>query len=401
MRRFLRSNIQTNAIDFDYYRPYDFVQISITMNAFNESNGNTWDSNAIFKFAIQLLALGLLLVACFFIFEPFITPFLWGIILAIALAPLHAAVSKKMGGRQKLAAALITSTLLLLILVPSVWLLLASAGEIRELGETYRSGELHIPPPDAKVKEWPLIGPPLYASWLKATDDLSDLLQEHREQVRSVAISFMGMLANTAKGILMLGLASIAAGILLAYGKSAAKVAKVLFARLGNQHGSGMAETAKLTVRSVVKGILGVALIQSVFVGIGITLAGVPFAGIWTVLCLLLSIIQVGIIPVVIGIIIYIWSAGSTLTAVLLTIWLVVASVIDNILKPILLGKGAPVPMLVVFIGAIGGFIHSGMIGLFTGAVLLSFGYKLAEAWLREPSETGEAPNVESGVAGM
>ena len=371
------------------------------MNSSDAPGSSVWDSAAVFKFVMQLLALGLLLVFCYVIFEPFLTPVVWGIVLAVTLAPLHTTLARKMGGRFGLSATLISVVLLLILLVPALWLLLASAGEMRELGQAYRSGDLHLPPPDVRVKDWPLVGEPLYANWTKASENLTGLIREHQEQVRSAVTFLLGLLANTARSIGIFALAVLAAGILLAYGKSAEKLASALFVRLGGPQGEGLADIAKRTIRSVVKGILGVSFIQSAFVGVGITIAGIPFAGLWIVICLILSIVQIGILPVAIGVIVYIWSTGSTLTAVLLTIWMVIASVIDNILKPILLGKGAPVPMIVVFIGAIGGFLHSGLVGLFTGSVLLSLGYKLVEAWLREPSETDEAPNVESGVAGM
>jgi predicted PurR-regulated permease PerM len=372
------------------------------MNPSDEPKSNAWSSNAAFKFAIQLLALGLLLFACFLIFQPFVTPIMWGIVLAITLAPLHHFLARKMGGRKGWAATLISLVLLLLIIVPTVWLLLASAGEVRDLGVAYRAGEIHVPPPGENVKEWPVIGTTLHAYWSKASSNLTGLIGEYREEIRPVLISFIGMMANTAKGILIFALSIVVSGILLAYAGPAGRVAKALFVKLGGSTGENMSEVTMLTVRSVVKGILGVSFIQAMMAGLGMQLAGVPFTGVWIVICLLLSIVQVGILPVSIGVIIYIWSVGDTLTAVLLTVWMLFVGVIDNVLKPILLGKGAPVPMLVVFIGTIGGFIHSGLIGLFTGSVLLSLGYKLAEAWLREPSDTGEAPvNAESGAAGM
>ena len=109
--------------------------------------------------------------------------------------------------------------------------------------------------------------------------------------------------------------------------------------------------------------------------------AGVPLAGLWTILSFMLAVVQISMLPVSIGVIIYAWSNFSTTTAILLTIWMLLVGISDNILKPIMLGKGATVPMMVVFLGAIGGFIHSGFIGLFTGAIMLSLGYKLFMEW--------------------
>ena len=139
-----------------------------------------------------------------------------------------------------------------------------------------------------------------------------------------------------------------------------------------------------MTIRNVSRGIIGVAFIQATLAGIGFLIAGVPLAGLWALISLFLAIIQIGVTPVLIVVIIYIFSTASTLTAVLLTIWLILVGLSDNILKPLLLGKGAPVPMLVIFLGAIGGFIFSGFMGLFLGAIVLSIGYKLLQAWLDE-----------------
>jgi len=147
-----------------------------------------------------------------------------------------------------------------------------------------------------------------------------------------------------------------------------------------------------------VKGILGVAVIQATMAGVAFFIAGVPYAGVWTVACLFLAIIQVGGGPVIIPIIIYMFSTSSTLTASLLAVWLVITLLSDNILKPILLGRGAPAPTLVVFLGAIGGFISSGFLGLFLGAVVLTIGYKLFMLWIN-PSEIEATAAVEPVLA--
>jgi predicted PurR-regulated permease PerM len=117
--------------------------------------------------------------------------------------------------------------------------------------------------------------------------------------------------------------------------------------------------------------------------GIGFLVAGIPYAGIWTLLCLILAIIQIGIFPIVLGVLIYIWTTAHTITAILLTVWMIPVGLLDNILKPLMMGKGAPVPMLVIFLGSLGGFIYSGIVGLFTGAVILSLGYRLFDTWLK------------------
>jgi len=151
---------------------------------------------------------------------------------------------------------------------------------------------------------------------------------------------------------------------------------------LAGEQGDHFATVTVTTIQNVVKGFLGVAVIQAIMAGIVFFVAGVPFAGLWSVACLVLAVVQIGIGPIAIPVAIYMFSVSDTTTATVLSIWLLVTLLIDNVLKPILLGKNAPVPMPVVFMGAIGGFILSGFLGLFLGAVVLTIGYKLFLAWL-------------------
>ncbi|HEY5140866.1 MAG TPA: AI-2E family transporter, partial [Methylococcales bacterium] len=150
--------------------------------------------------------------------------------------------------------------------------------------------------------------------------------------------------------------------------------------------GADFADLAEATIRSVANGILGVALIQSLLAGLGFMVAGVPAAGLWALLCLILSIAQIGTAPILIPVIIYLFYTADTFTAIAFLIWCIPLSLMDNVLKPILLGRGVKTPMAVIFIGAIGGLLSSGVIGLFIGAVILSLGYNLFLLWLNPDS---------------
>ena len=156
--------------------------------------------------------------------------------------------------------------------------------------------------------------------------------------------------------------------------------------RFAGERGSELARVAEQTVRSVASGILGVALIQALLAGLGFLVAGVPAAGLLTLVCLLFGVMQLGVVIVLIPVVIYLFSTADTVTAVGFLIWAILVAPVDNILKPILLGRGVDVPMLIIFVGAIGGFLHEGIIGLFIGAVVLALGYKLFLAWLTEDS---------------
>ena len=342
--------------------------------------------NPVMHHALQLIALGLLLIWCFFIMSPFITPLVWAAVLATAFYPLHKALSKKLKNRTGLSGGIIAGSMLLLIIGPGIWLLLATVDEFKVLVEEYKNHDLYIPPPNESVADWPLIGEKIYSLWKEASVNLSDTMLNHQEDLKPFLFKFFELLKSSAMGLLLFSLSIAISGVILAYAKEGSGLLKSVFTKLAGKAGEGLAETAELTVRNVVKGILGVAVIQTIFVGIGLVVAGIPFAGVWILVCLILSIVQVGIFPVSIGSIIYIWESADSTTATLFTIWMILAGVLDNFLKPILMGKGAPVPMAIVFMGAIGGFIYSGFIGLFTGAIILTLGYKLSVGWLYSKS---------------
>jgi predicted PurR-regulated permease PerM len=361
----------------------------------NSTENQELKHNPVIHYTLQLIALALLLAACYLIIEPFITLLVWASVLAITLYPLQSTIAKRIGGRNGWAATIVTLLMMSILIVPAVWLLFSTVQEFRELNELYKAGQFHIPPPPDKVKTWPVIGNQLYAIWNEGSTNITQLIASHSEQVKTIALKGLSLLANTGKGILLFTLAVLLSGVLLAYAKTSGELVKSLFVKLLGNFGANLTNLAEITVRNVAKGILGVAVIQSMLAGVGFVVAGIPLAGVWIVICLILAIVQVGIMPVSIGVIIYIWSNGTTLTAILLTVWMLFVGIIDNILKPIMLGKGAPVPMAVVFIGAIGGFMSTGFIGLFTGAIILSVGYKLFNAWINSPKpETTETETL-------
>lgn len=334
--------------------------------------------------ALQLVALALLLIFCYNVLRPFIDPVVWAAILAVALYPVYQRVKVAFKGKGTLAAVLLTFLMLCLLVLPTAWLTVTTAGEIKDVAAAYKAGQISVPPPPEKAKGWPLIGNKAYSLWTKASSDLESLIQEYPEQVKSIAGKGVAILTGTGKAILFITLAIIISGVFLAYSSQSGDFARRFFQRLLRSKNLDASALAASTIRHVVKGILGVALIQSTLALAGFLIAGIPYAGIWFFLCLILAIIQVGILPVSIGVIIYIWSHEGGLTATLLTIWMIAVGLLDNVLKPILMGKGASVPMLVIFLGSLGGFIYSGIVGLFTGPIILSLGYRLFDAWLKE-----------------
>ena len=198
----------------------------------------------------------------------------------------------------------------------------------------------------------------------------------------------------TLVGIIQILVSLCIAMIMLAIGGTGEEIRK-FFRKLAGERGDELADMTLKTVGSVVKGIIGVALILALLNGVIFMLAGVPYAGIWTLLAFVLAVLQIPLIFITGPVIIYLFAEKELMTAIIWSVLIFVAGLSDNVLKPILLGKGAPVPMLVIFIGVIGGFIFSGFLGLFTGAIVMSIGYKLFVGWINSNDATsGISPDL-------
>lgn len=335
---------------------------------------------------IRLILLLIIIAWCFQIVLPFSGVILWGIILALALAPLYNWINKKVQGKSKLAATIIILAGLLIIILPS-WLFMESTIDgMKEFSSQLDEGTLTVPPPPEKVADWPLVGEKAYALWKQASADLEVFVGKYHDQIVDITKSFIEKLLGIGGSILQIAFAIIVAGILLAT-KGTEDASKRFFTRLIGAGGEKISDLVTRTVANVTKGVLGVAIIQALLVGLGFVLAGVPYAGLWTLVVMFLAILQLPPLLVVLPVVIYLFSTMGTGGAILWTIYLILAGASDNVLKPILLGKGAPVPMLVIFLGVVGGFMLSGFIGLFTGAIVLSLGYKLFIAWMSEGKE--------------
>lgn len=338
--------------------------------------------------SVKLGALLFLLVWCFQIISPFISIIFWALVIAVSLFPLFVGLSKKLGGRKKLASAVITILLLSVLIIPSVIFTDSLVAGIQDLAADLDSDSFVVPPPPEKVADWPLVGGTIYATWNLASVNLEKVVIEYAPQLKVVGNWILNALMGTGLGILQLLLSIIIGGIFLVISASGGDVIKKFYNRIVGKRGEEFVRISEVTIRNVSKGVLGVAVIQSFLAGLVFLLAGVPYAGLWALLALIFCIIQIGPGLVIIPVIVYLFTVMPTWLAVIWTIVLIFVMLSDNILKPILMGKGAPVPMLVIFLGSIGGFISSGFIGLFLGAIILSLGYKLFLVYINESSTT-------------
>ena len=344
-------------------------------------------TNGVYDTAIRLIFLLLIIAWCLSILYPFISIMLWGLILGMAFLPLHKYLVKLMGGKTKLASFIIVLVSLAVIIVPGWFLTDSILKEVKEIRSSFQNGTLTIPLPSEKVKSWPVIGDKIYDVWQSASINLEHTIVKYKDQLAGIGSKLAKGVLSAVGGVVQMMVSIIIAGVLLVYSGIGESIRK-FFRKLAGRRGDEFADITYKTVGNVVKGILGVALIQATLIGIGFILAGVPFAGLWTLLVFLFAVLQIPPTLVVIPVIVYLFSEKETLPAVLWAVYLILGGLSDNILKPILLGKGAPVPMLVIFLGVIGGFIFSGFIGLFTGAIVLSLGYKLFVAWINTVPET-------------
>ena len=336
--------------------------------------------------AISTGLVAILIFWCFDIVKPFIKPAVWGVIIAVAIYPQYQQLENYLGQRKILTAILYTLCALILLLLPTLLLVGTLVEGIEFLAKGFSDGSLSVPPPADNIRSLPLIGESLTSSWSLASRNLSAALQQLAPHLTGVAGWLLSFTEETALGLLQFMIAIIISGVLLPQAAGAKHISLMIATRLAGERGEPLTILAQETIHSVALGILGVAAIQATLAGLGFFIAGVPAAGLWALLCLLLSVLQVGISWIAVPLVIYMFYHADTFTAVSFLIWMIPVTFIDTVLKPILLSRGVQTPMVVIFMGAIGGFLTSGVIGLFIGAIILSLSYELFIDWVKDGS---------------
>src|SRR5208337_4572726 len=346
--------------------------------------------NQALEVSIQVGLAALLVIGCILILQPFIPLVMWGIIIAIASYPTFRKLQGVLGGRAALAAILWTLLLLAVLILPLVLLAQSLVQGVHPLAAQLRNGAPLIPPPPPGIEHWPLVGARLAHAWSMASTNFTGALMKFAPQIKAAFPGILSASAGIGFTILQFFLSILVSGALLANSRAAAEVTRSLANRLFGDHGPEFQHLVGATVRSVTFGILGVALIQSALAAVGFFVMRLPGASVWAVVFLAAAVLQGGGL-VLIPAVAYAFAIATTTKAVIFLIWCIFVGLIDNILKPLLLGRGVAVPMAVVFLGAIGGFVAMGIIGLFVGAIVLSVGYKLFLAWI-EGSAAAQTP---------
>ena len=354
-------------------------------------------SSRLLDVLIRAGLIGVLAVLCYIIFAPFLTLMVWSVILAVTLYPLHRSLAGRIGGRQGVAATIMVLSGLLLIVTPSALLMNSFGTSIYGFVGAVQQNTLEIPAPQEGIKEWPIVGQKVHDVWSKAHTDLPGLVESMQPKIGEVARKALSIVASIGFGMLQFLASFIVAGILMAYGEAGARGSRAIFERIiGDGRGDAFARLSTATIRAVAQGVIGIAFIQALLVGLALLLAGIPWAGVLATITLVLSVAQIPALIVILPAIGYIWSSGnySTGAATVHTLILLVSGMADNVLKPLMLGRGVDAPMPVILLGALGGMATGGILGMFVGAALLALGYQIFMSWV---ATNPDSPAAEKG----
>ena len=332
--------------------------------------------------AIRFALVALIVYWSFLLLRPFIAILIWAAILSVAMYPIFLWLKRVLGGRSTLASFLVTAVALVVLLGPVSTLGAALVNNLSGIATGISKGTITVSPPPPYVAEWPVIGSRLSAFWQAASVELAQTLASIEPQLKEMAGKVLGIMGNIGLGVLQFIVAIIISGFTYSRAEGLQKSLKNFSARAAPQAGEGLVDLAGGTVRSVARGVIGISLIQAILFGIGAIVAGIPLVGLWTFIVLILAIVQVGPGLVIIPVIIFAWTALDTFGAAILTAYMLPVMLLDNFLKPLIMGRGLPVPMLVIFIGVVGGTLAHGLVGLFVGPIVLALGYELGRAWI-------------------
>jgi len=342
-----------------------------------------------------LIRAGLILamvLLCYQVFAPFLTLMVWALILAVTLYPMHQSLARRMGDRQGWAATLIVVLGTALIVGPTAVLMGSLGDSLQSFVASVQSLSITVPAPPESIATWPLVGKKIYAAWSLAHNDLPAFIQSQQPKIGNIAKAMLGFVAGIGGGLLQFLASFIIAGIMMAFGRAGAGACRAIFRRIvGIERGDEFTVLSTATIRAVAQGVIGVAFIQAIIVGLCLLVASVPWAGVLAVIVLVLGIAQVPALIVTLPAIAYIWSGKAeygNAEAILYTVLLLVSGMADNVLKPLMLGRGVEAPMPVILLGALGGMATAGILGMFVGAVLLALGYQIFMGWVAADAAT-------------
>jgi predicted PurR-regulated permease PerM len=344
---------------------------------------------------LALLFVGALIATSLWILRPFLGAAIWAVTIVVATWPLMVSIQGRLWGRRSLAVAVMTVVLLCVLVLP-LWLAIGTivSNADRIVGWVKSLSSLELPPPPAWLERIPLFGGDVVSAWQKvAVEGVQDFVKKLAPYGAILIRWFATEVGGFGVLILQFLLTIVFAALLYARGERAASWTHRFARRLAGVQGEHSIRLAGQAVRGVALGVVVTALAQSILGGVGLVIAGVPFAAVLTAVMFMLAIAQIGAVPVLVLAVVWTyWSAGTGWGTFLL-LWTVVVGTMDNFVRPFLIKKGADLPLLLIFIGVVGGLVAFGIIGIFVGPVVLAVAHKLLSAWVDEEIVDKVPPN--------
>ncbi len=330
---------------------------------------------------VRLGIIGLFAYWTVVLIAPFALIVIWSAILTVALFPMFEALSRLIGNRPVIAAVIVVVGCLVLIIAPLALVAVNFADAAQALIEKLMTENIALPAAPAAIKEWPVIGERIDDAWNKIAGDLASTIIKFQAPIREVTGVVVTKLASIGGGVLSFVVSTILSGLFLTRATHLAAAIQVLASRIAGEKGVGFARLAGATVRNVSRGVIGVAFLQTLLCGLCFALFDIPARGALTFAVFMLCVMQLGPALVLLPMIIWAWFSWPSATALLFTCLAIPITVVDNVLKPVLMARGLSTPMPVILIGVIGGTLSHGLLGLFLGPVVLSVFYELLRAW--------------------
>jgi predicted PurR-regulated permease PerM len=339
---------------------------------------------------LAVLSIAGLIAASFWILRPFLVAIVWATMIVVATWSPMRALQRKLGGRRAPAIAVMTFAMLLVFVLP-FWVAISTLAEYSDEVGTWTQSlqQVAVPQPPEFIDDIPVIGAKITGAWRDAAREGWNGLFARLQPYVVRALQWLAAEAGSV-GVLVIEilLTIVLTAVLYANGEAAATVMRRLGQRLAGVRGEQSVVLAGQAIRGVALGVVVTALVQSLLGGIGLAVAGVPFASVLTVAMLMLCLAQIGPLVVLAPAVIWTYWSGDNVWGTLLLIWAAFVGTMDNFLRPFLIKKGADLPLLLIFAGVIGGLVSFGLVGIFVGPVVLAVTFKLFEAWINETADT-------------
>lgn len=339
------------------------------------------------RIVLGVLVIGGLLAGVFLVLRPFLPALLWATMIVVATWPLMRRVQRLLWGRRSLAVAVMLLAMLLVVVAPLALVASAAYEQVGRLA-TVKITELRFPQPPAWLEGVPVVGSRVVIEWRSLAASGTDALTSRAAPYVGTVAAWLAAQAGTAGAFgLHLVFTLLICGVLYASGEQAARGVRRFARRLHGEQGENAVLLAGASVRAVALGIVGTAIAQTALGALGLLAAGVPHVALITSAMFVLCIAQLGPLLPLLGSAAWLWLAGDHVTAMLLVAWAVVVAMLDNVLRPLLIRRGADLPLLLIMVGVIGGLLSMGLVGLFVGPVLLAVAYRLVGAWVDEQDD--------------